>query len=351
MQSSTRNITLTFAAIIIILAGFMAAKSIILPMLLALFISIICTQPILWLEKHRVPYTLAIVLVLTGVASVLILFGSIIGRSISNFMRDLPRYEANLRNIFAASIDRIDNISGIDIDSTQLVDMLDPGRIISFTTGAVGEFGRIMSDSFVILLITIFILLEAKSFIKKATILKRLHKISIDHMDKIAQSIRHYLSLKTVISALTGLFIWIWLLIQGVEYAILWGVIAFLLNYIPNIGSIIAAVPTSLLAMLQFGWGGMLWTIFGYLLVNTIMGNIVEPKIIGRGLGLSTLVVFLSLIIWGFIFGPVGMFLSVPLTMTIKIILEEREKTKWIATLLGDEYEAKQLLKNTDGVD
>ena len=175
-----------------------------------------------------------------------------------------------------------------------------------------------------------------------------MHGNSLKYLDKIGSSIRNYLSIKTVISFLTGLFIWIWLLVLGVDYAILWGVIAFLLNYIPNIGSIIAAAPTMLLALIQLGVSGMVWTGIGYLLVNMVIGNMVEPKVMGKGLGLSTLVVFLSLIIWGFMLGTVGMFLSVPLTMTIKIILEQNEQTKWIAILLGTEDETKRLLKQNE---
>jgi predicted PurR-regulated permease PerM len=123
-------------------------------------------------------------------------------------------------------------------------------------------------------------------------------------------------------------------------------VIAFFLNYIPTIGSIIAAVPTMLLALVQLGVGSMLWTGVGYLAINIIMGSIIEPKVMGRGLGLSTLVVFLSLIVWGFVFGTVGMFLSVPLTMAIKITLEQNEKTKWIAILLGTGIETKRIMRD-----
>jgi predicted PurR-regulated permease PerM len=130
-----------------------------------------------------------------------------------------------------------------------------------------------------------------------------------------------------------------------VEYAILWGVIAFLFNYIPSIGSPIAAIPAILLALIQLGVGGMVWTAVGYAVINVVMGSIVEPKALGKGLGLSTLVVFLSLIIWGFILGIVGMFLAIPLTITIKIMLEEKESTRWLAVLLGTEDEARQMLK------
>ena len=196
-----------------------------------------------------------------------------------------------------------------------------------------------------ILLVSIFILAEMNSFGVKARVVEKLHGNSLDYLNKIGKNIRHYLTIKTVISLGTGVFITIWLLVIGVDYAILWGVIAFLLNYIPSIGSIIAAVPTVLLALVQLGPMGMLWTAIGYLAVNTIFGNVIEPKVMGEGLGLSTLVVFISLIVWGFILGSVGMFLSVPLTMTVKIMLEQKEKTSWIAMLLGTEKEARAMVE------
>ena len=344
MRESKISPIILLASLIIIIAGIMAAQAIILPIILALFISIICAQPILWLEKKRVPNAIGIVIVLGGVALLFLVFGGIIGKSLSRFTNDAPKYEENLRQITLSIISYLNN-AGANINPRQLVDLVDPGKILSFTAGAVGEIGGVMSNSFVIMLITIFMLLEIKSFTLKGDLIEKTHGNSLKYLDKIGQSIRSYLSIKTVISFLTGIFIWIWLLVLGVDYAVLWGVIAFLLNYIPNIGSIIAAAPTMLLALVQLGVGGMVWTGIGYLAVNLVMGNIVEPKVMGKGLGLSTLVVFLSLIVWGFIFGAVGMFLSVPLTMTIKIVLEQNKKTKWIAVLLGTEEESRKILQ------
>jgi AI-2 transport protein TqsA len=342
MNSTKTNIALIIAAIIIIIAGIMAAETFVLPIILALFISVICAQPILWLNKKKVPYSIAMLVVLLSVVSFFVLFGGIIGNSITRFTRDAPKYEEKLQKISVSAIDQL-NVFGANIDRQQLFEMFDLKRILSFTASAIGEIGKIMSDSFIIMLITIFMLLEAKSFIRKADVIEKMYGNSLQYFDKIGNSIRNYLSIKTVISFATGLFIWLWLLVLGVDYAVLWGVIAFLLNYIPNIGSIIAAVPTMLLALVQLGVGSMIWTGVGYLAVNLIMGNIIEPRVMGKGLGLSTLVVFLSLIVWGFILGTVGMFLSVPLTMAIKIMLEQNEKTKWIALLLGTEQETKKL--------
>jgi len=129
----------------------------------------------------------------------------------------------------------------------------------------------------------------------------------------------------------------LWMIFVGVKFPLLWGLLAFLLNYVPNIGSIIAAVPAVLFALVDLGLGAAAWTAGGFLVINTVVGNAIEPRFMGRGLGLSTLVVFLSLVFWGWVFGPVGMFLSVPLTITAKIALDSNANTRWLAILLGPE--------------
>jgi predicted PurR-regulated permease PerM len=148
------------------------------------------------------------------------------------------------------------------------------------------------------------------------------------------------MAIKTSISLATGILVGSLLSVVGLDYFLLWGLLAFLLNYIPTIGSFIAAVPAILLAIVQLGFGDAMVIAAGYLVINTLMGNIIEPRFMGKGLGLSTLVVFFSLIFWGFILGPVGMLLSVPLTMTIKFAAEGSEDTRWISILLGSERPA-----------
>jgi predicted PurR-regulated permease PerM len=157
---------------------------------------------------------------------------------------------------------------------------------------------------------------------------------------QVIEDINHYVVVKTGVSLSTGVLAGVWLAILGVDYPVLWGFLAFLLNYVPNLGVIIAAVPVVLLALVQYGLGRALLVAAGYLAVNIVVGTIVEPRIVGRGVGLSTLVVFLSLIFWGSIFGLVGMVLCVPITMTLKFALETNEQTRWLAVLLGREPSA-----------
>jgi len=335
------------AAIIIILAGMMYASSIVAPFLLALFVSIILSQPVQWLVRKRVPLWLAIVLVLLGGIAIFIGMGEIIGTSLSSFTNDAPKYAARL-NAMGSSFFQYLQEQGFDISKEQLGDMFDPGKIMSLTAGILGELGSLMGNAFLVFFIILFLLLEDQSFAYKAKVLTRRPDKSVAFLNRIGKSIRHYLSIKTVISLITGLLIWICLVIIGVKYAIVWALIAFLLNYIPTIGSILAGIPTVLFALVQIGFGGAIWTLVVFVAVNTVIGNVVEPKMMGKGLGLSSLVVFIALVFWGFLLGTVGMFLSVPLTMALKIMLEQNEKTRWIAILLGTQQEAKILMKDED---
>jgi predicted PurR-regulated permease PerM len=226
-----------------------------------------------------------------------------------------------------------------------------PAKILEFTAGALNKLINMMGNTFLIFLIILFTLMEFGSFSVKARAILIGSDKSISYFSTILQNIRHYLGIKTLICLLTGILIYMALLIIGVDYPLLWALIAGLMNYIPNIGSIIAAVPAVLFALIQLGLGGAVWTLGSFMLVNNVLGNFVEPRIMGKGLGLSTLVVFLSLIFWGFLFGTVGMFLSVPFTMTIKIILEQNEKTKWLAIILGTPDEAKTYLQQEEQVE
>ncbi len=335
---------LNVAAFIIIIAGIMYASSFFTLLLLAIFISIICAQPMAWLARKKVPHGISILIVLVGVNMILILIGQLIGRSIGKFTTDAPQYAARLNEITGGIIQSL-NEMGMDLSTDHLKTMFDMGKVMNTTASMLGDLGGIMGNSLIIMFIVIFILMELNSFAIKTIAIVDTPNKSLNYLPKIGNSIRHYLGIKTLISLVTGLLIWIGLKIIGVEYAVLWAMIAFLLNFIPNIGSFIAMIPAILFALVQVGIGGAIWTMATFLFVNTIMGSVVEPRVLGQGLGLSTLVVFISLIFWGFIFGTIGMFLSVPLTMTVKIILEQNEKTKWIAILLGTQKEAEVVIE------
>jgi len=337
------------AALIIIITGVIYSKSIIAPFILAIFISIICAQPISWLEKKKVPNWLSVVIVLFGLIILFSGFSILVGGALSSFSNNVANYESSLTKIINTFIQFL-NDQGINIQKDQVSELIQPAKILKFTASALNGIFKMVGSTFLIFLIIFFILTEFKSFSTKAKAILIGSDESINYISTIIQNIRHYLAIKTLICLITGTLIYVSLLIIGVEYALLWALIAFLMSYIPHIGSIIAAIPTVLFALVQQGIGGALWTLGAFIIIQNTIGNFIEPRVMGKGLGLSTLVVFLSLLFWGFILGPVGMFLSVPITMTIKIILEHNEKTRWIAILLGTPAEAKIYLKHKESV-
>ena len=201
--------------------------------------------------------------------------------------------------------------------------------------------GNISTNSFLIGLLVVFILLEASSLPRKIRNAIGKPNSPLSQYTDVIKNVNKYLGIKTLISIGTGFTIFLWLLILGIDFPILWGLLAFLLNFVPNVGSLLASGPPIILALIQFGAGKAILTAIGFLIANTFFGSILEVKIFGKGLGLSTLVVFVSLIFWGWVLGPIGMLLSVPLTMIIKIILESNESTKGAAILLGSGSGAK----------
>lgn len=336
---SKTPIAVIFASFIIIIAGLMNAVNIINPILMALFVSVICAQPIGWLRRKKVPKTLALVIVIVAITSIFIGLTEIIGSSLSSFKGNVDVYERNLKTMGNTLLTFLES-RGIHISLSKITNLIDVSKVMKLTSSVLTSLGGIMGNALTIFFLAIFLLLELDSFQLKTRIILKDSNNSHIYFSSIIKNIRDYLSIKTATSLLTGFLIWISLIILGVDYAVIWALIAFLLNYIPNIGSIIAAFPAMLFSLIQLGVPGLLWTTVVFVIVNMIVGNIVEPKVMGKGLGLSTYIVFVSLLFWGFVLGTVGMFLSVPLTMAIKIALEQNEKTKWIAILLGSENEA-----------
>ena len=331
------------AALIIIFAGVFYAKPIITPFLLALFISVICAQPIAWLKNHKIPGLAALLIVILGLILIFSGFVLLIGGTLSSFSSDVSEYEAMLASI-GSSVIQFLNENGVKLPEDQLSNLIQPAKILEFTATAVNGVLNMMGKTFLIFLIVLFILTEFGSFRVKAKAIVYGTGKSIDYFSTIAQNIRQYLWIKTLVALSIGILIYLTLIVIGVDYPLLWALIAALMNYIPNIGSIIATIPAVLFALVQLGTGGAIWTLVVFMLIHNVVGNLIEPRIMGKGLGLSTLVVFISLLFWGLIFGTVGMVLSVPITMSIKIILEQNEKTRWLAILLGTPEEAKNYL-------
>ena len=321
------------ASLVIVIAGIKASASIITPLFLALFITALCYGPFVWLKKKGLPESLALIAVILGTGILLTLFLGFIGASISAFAVKLPFYEERFSQYWSSINIWLINTGLIDKDFG-LEKHISPASIMSLTGDVFRGVGNLLSNSVLILLVVIFMLIESTLIAKKMNVIK---PESLARGDEIINKLIKYTVTKTLTSLATGICVAISLWIIGVDFPILWGVLAFLLNFIPNIGSTIAAIPAVMLSLVQLGLPSAIVTTVAYVAINGVIGNFIEPRIMGRSLGLSPLVVFISLIFWGWTLGPVGMLLAIPLTILLKIIFDNREETKYFGLILGDE--------------
>ena len=334
MPSGTRFL-FTAAAFVVVVSGMRAAADLLVPFLLAVFIAIICAPLLFWLKRKGVPNGLAVcatLVVILGAGLILVTFA---GTNLQGFVNALPEYQDRLAEKTAGILRWLEEL-GLNVSTQVLTETINPGKAMGIAANTLKGLSGMLTNVFMILLTVVFILFEASTLPKKiAAALTSPEEDSLSRLGGFMENLNRYLAIKTFFSLLTGTVVGVWLALLGVDYPILWGLLAFLLNYVPNIGSIIAAIPACLLALIQLGLGTALLAALGYVAANVTFGSFLEPRFMGRRLGLSTLVVWLSLVFWGWVLGPVGMLLSVPLTMIVKIALESSEDTRRIAILLG----------------
>ncbi len=364
------------ASLVLVVAGMRAFKPIALPLLLAIFLSILSAPLLSWLRRHRVPKVIAVVMAVLANIAVVATFLLLIGTSANAFARAVPRYQVEIEEKADAILDWLET-KGVDTSELSWLQTSEaalpsiaeateepasaevtPGEFprrgtngefpppeqvppsgligIGFIVNVVGSILRgiasILSTMVFVFLIMIFMLFEAGGLPRK---LKLAFGWEDTYLHGISAQIQRYLGIKTLMSLLVGILVGLWVWVLDVQSPLLWGLTAFICNYIPNIGSLLAAVPPVLLAALEPGLAPAVLVAFGYLVVNTAVGNFLEPHLMGRQFGISILVVVLSLIFWGWVWGPVGMLLSVPLTMILKITLENTEDFRWLAQLMG----------------
>ncbi len=324
------------AALVIFIAGIKAAAPLIVPFMLSVFIALLLSPPLHFLMKKGVPKPVAFILIIVFMLALFISLTGLISTHIADlFAKSESWQQAMMLNLQKWLVQLHD--WGITIDKEAFFEFLQPQKVFSFTLSLLKNSTAILSNSFLIFFTVLFMLIESFHIKEKIAYIEKSGASGFaDRIDAFAERLNHYFTLKAVTSALTGIWIIAVLYWFDIPYPILWGVGGFVLNFIPVIGSIIAAVPPVLIALATHGFADAIWVAGWFLVINTVIGNILEPKLMGKGLELSELVVFLSLVFWGWVFGKVGMLLAVPLTMIVKFALETSESTKWIGVLLSD---------------
>jgi len=334
IEKYNNSLLASFAYLIIIIAGLKVSSSLIVPLLMAFFWFLLFLPLVNKLRSFDIPDIFITILVFGITLVIVILVGTFFMASSQDLVINLPKYQEKYHEM----IPKISGFServGISLEKSYVINLFDPIKIINYLAVFLKNMGGIMTDGLLTLLMVLFLFLESSLFSKKVHFLTgggdRQKKVQ-----RFVYDVNLYFLTKTATSVATGLIVWIMLAFFDLDYALLFGMLAFLLNYIPNIGSIIAALPALIMALLQLTYIDMMIIAMGYIIINAIIGNLIEPKIMGESVGLSAFVVFVSMLFWGWIFGPVGMFLSVPLTIVIKMASDYSTKWKWVSVVLSD---------------
>ncbi len=330
-----RDTLLTVAAVVLILGAARFSRDLLVPFLLSLFIAVIASGPVGWLRSRGLPAPVAVFGVLLLIIGIMALAAILVGATVEEFRAALPAYQARLSGLVSDGARWLRG-HGVDVSQSGLLETLDPKTAIRFANDLMAGLGQVLSNVVLIMFTVMFMLFEGTGLPAKLRIMGENADFTPAHrLTEVVESTKRYIGMKTVISLGTGMLIWLGTTLFGLDFAVLWGFIGFLFNFVPTIGSIIAAVPAVLLAVVQLGIVPALGLAAMYTAINVGIGNFLEPNVMGARVGLAPLVVFLSLVFWGWLLGPIGMLLSVPLTMVVKFACQYNEETRWIAVLLG----------------
>ena len=322
--SRPERILFALAAIAVVAGAMKVASGLLVPALLAMFIAIVCTEPMYWMIEKGLPRSLAIILVVIMLLAISSIVPLVISGSYVQFTRELPVYQERADRLLEQAVIWV-NQYGYDLDSLRTI--FDPAEALGYVQVVLAALGGILSRYLLIMLLVIFILVDVPRALNNRN----------TTAGEIIRTVQRYFAIKTFTSMLTGGLVAIWLILLDVQYPLLWGFLAFLLNFVPNIGSVLAAIPAIILTLLFDGYLTAIIVTIGYVVINVGISNGLEPRIMGQRLGLRFVWIFVSLIVWGWILGPVGMLLAVPLTMTLRIALEKHPDTIWIAHILMPE--------------
>lgn len=333
-SASGNRLLFHLAALIVLVAGLRLAASLLEPLLLAFFLAIVSFPLVRVLVSWRVPRSLAVVLVLVLDIAAVVGLGLILADVLDQFQARLPAYQLRTKAMFDAAMTEL-NRRGAGLDAARLNALIEPASVMSFAGTLLQSVMNVIGQLFLVLLLAAFVMLEAAGFGDKLRTIVPDAEEEMARFERAAHEVQKYLGVKTLSNLVAALVVGGLSQLFGLDFPMLWAVVAFLLNFIPTLGSILASAPPIALALVMHGPGTAALYAALYTALNVLIGNVLEPRVMGRALGLSPLVVLLSMLFWGWLWGPVGALLSVPLTMSAKIALAHTTDLAWVAVLLG----------------
>ena len=338
-NSKSLRILLTAACAVLLIWSLKVAQPFLVPVVVAFFLAQLAAPLMTTLRKNRIPLPVAVAF--TALLNIVVIVGVVFisVNLITNFIPQVRPIITDLLREGGEIAQKLQDSGHMNDAKASWDKIAQPGAqaILGFVnqTDIIGRTVSLFSTAFFVLLLMVFMLLEGGSFSNRITSIRKLHGPNFGHLRTVSQDIQKYLGVKTLVSAATGTLAGGLCAILEVEGALLWGLLAFFLNFIPAIGSILAAIPPVLVTLVDKSVGPASAVLIGYIVINIIFGNLIEPLLLGRRFGVSTLVVLISVLFWGWLWGPVGMFLAVPLTMLVKVVLDNTADFEWISVGMG----------------
>ena len=344
MRSQTigpQQLIIVFLGIVvaIMLGGVLYLTSgIVLPFMVALFLAYLLDPLVRFLKYFGVPLALAVCFALLVTFVFLGLMGMLFYTSAQSFVSDYPTYEPKLRALMTTLTSRLE-VASLSWQLSDLSQELSSASLVRAALASVGTFFTFLGHLLLVLLFMVFILLGQQRLpqrLHRAFGEEQAQRITLV-LQRITHEIQTYLGTKALLSLVTGVLVNLCLLALQVDFAVLWGVLTFMLNFIPNVGAPIATIPPVLVAILKFDTlVPAVWVLVSVTLIHVVIGIFIEPRLMGRSLHISPLLVVLSLLFWGWLWGVVGAVLAVPIMATLKIVCENIPSLRFLSALMSD---------------
>jgi predicted PurR-regulated permease PerM len=335
---SIQRLLLAGACLIVIIAGIKAAADLLNPILVAIFFTILCSPLYEWLRKRKLPGWLTLLIIVGGMLVILLALIGFVGVSVSQVSNRLPAYQQTINNQLAA-LDQQLGPFGVKIGDLSL-QRIGVDRVVQFTLAFLSNLADAATGIGVMLFIFAFMLGEAPAFGARLRRVLGANSPVPQRLIALEESLGKYMTIRVWLGLLAAVLNTVLLLILGVDFSLLWGVISFLFSFVPNVGFLISIIPPILVALAEQGLVAAILVVVGYAAINTVVDNVIGPRFLGEGLNLSSTVTFLSVLFWAWIFGGIGAILALPLTIFLqKVVLESFPETRWLAQLLGSANE------------
>ncbi|MBI5869443.1 MAG: AI-2E family transporter [Actinobacteria bacterium] len=331
------RLLLVGASITLILVGLRLAASILTTFFLAFVIAVSMNPIMAWLKRRGLPQWLAFSIVVLMVLFFMIFVAVVVFVSVQQLTTTLPTYQENIAEMKQSLVDWL-NSKGIDLSSVGSLDSFDPHNMVNFFITMLREVSAAISGWMFILFVAAMMLIESTSHPAKLLRAVREGSPMPQRLIDFNRDIRSYLAINAWLGFAVAAMNTVFLLILGVDFALLWGILSFIFSFIPYIGFVVSFVPPTIMALLEFGLGKAILVAAGFIVINTVVDSIINPRIMSRGLNLSALMVILSVLFWSWVMGPLGAILAVPLTLAVKkLVLESSDESRWLAVLMEPE--------------